>query len=164
MKNRSRKEKGNEGLQKYLSREIVIEYKVCLYFSCILFFYFLVLVLQGIYTAQILYMCEMILSAYVVGYLQMYVFHNFDEAEGFGRKELGKMVLCSLLYVLAAHLMGWYDNNKRVEILFFLYMMTTYGSIYLFHRLKRKFDTRNLNRLLTEFKEGEDDGNRRVCD
>lgn len=142
-------------LMKYLKKELIIEYKACLYFCCILFFYFLWLALQGIFLARVLYMCEMILSAYLVGYLQMYVLHNFDEAEYFGRREFCHMLLCSLIYAVSAHLGGWFDRHILPACCFFLFMLFTYSCVYIFHRLRRAADTKNLNLMLTKYKEGE---------
>ena len=75
-------------LRKYLSNEIVIEYKACLYFFCLLVFYCVYLLWRNVYSASILYMVEMVLTSYIMGYLQNYVFHNFDEAERLGKKEV----------------------------------------------------------------------------
>ncbi len=141
-------------LMKYLKKELVIEYKACLYFCCILFFYFTWLALKKIFLARVLYMCEMILTAYLTGYLQMYVFHSFDEAEHFGKKEFCRMLLCSFIYTTASYLGSWFDRHILTSCFFFLFMLFTYLCVYVFHRLKRAADTRNLNLLLTKYKEG----------
>lgn len=145
-------------LKKYLSKELLIEYKACLYFCCVIFFYFFWLALQEIYLARVLYMCEMILTAYLIGYLQMYSFHNFDEAEHFGRKEIGQTVLCSSLYTAAAYLGSWFDKDTGATFLFFLFMLFTYFCVFIFHRLKRTVDTWNLNQMLTKYKEDDNCG------
>ena len=50
------KNKMIKGFKKYLSEEIAIEYKACLYFFAILFFYCVYLIYNGIYSAKILHM------------------------------------------------------------------------------------------------------------
>lgn len=151
-------------LKKYLKRELIIEYKACLYFSCILFFYFVWLALQKIYLARIVCMCEMILAAYLAGYLQMYAFHNLDESERLGGKEFAQMLLCSALYAAAAYLGSWFDRSIRAALCFLLYMLLVHFSVYLFHKLNRILDTRNLNQLLTKYKEGDSHTDEGKCD
>ena len=46
------------GFLRYLRDEIAIEYKSCLYFFAILFFYCVCLVCRGIYSADMLHMAE----------------------------------------------------------------------------------------------------------
>ncbi len=142
-------------LRKYLSKELMIEYKACLYFCCILFFYFVYLLSQKIYLASILYMFEMILAAYGVIYLQVYLFQNFDEAEQLTVRVVSYAVLCSGIYTFISYVLGWFDRNLVIELLFFGYEMLVYLSVYLFHKLKRKIDTQNLNHLLCEYKKGD---------
>ena len=62
--------------ERYLTQEIGIEFKACLYFFAILFFYCMYRLVQGIFDASMLHMAEMILAAYIIGYLQVYVFRN----------------------------------------------------------------------------------------
>lgn len=144
-----------EYVEKYLSREIRIEYKTCLYFSCILFYYFIYLIIDGVYLARIIYMCEMILAAYFTGYVQEYIFHNFDEADHLNRYVFGKMVLCSGFYTAVSYIFCWFGRHLAAEVIFYLYMMLVYAFVYLFHKLKRAADTKNLNKMLEEFKKGE---------
>lgn len=141
--------------ENYLSNEIAIEYKACLYFFAILFFHTIYLWMQGIYDVRMLIMCEMILSTYVMGYLQVYVLHNFDEAEHIGKKEILEILMCSCLYTGASYLFRWFDRNRLVTGLFFAFMVLGYVCVYLINKVKRKIDTENLNRMLTEFKKGE---------
>ena len=75
----------NRGWEKFrtiLSREVVIEYKACLYFAWEVFFYFAYLLSRGIYMASMAILFEMILTAYGAGYIQVYLFHNSDERSG----------------------------------------------------------------------------------
>ena len=50
------KEKWAKGFRKYLETEVQVEYKSCLYFFAILFFYCCYLFFQGVYAAKIVYM------------------------------------------------------------------------------------------------------------
>ena len=79
--------------ERYLTREIGIEFKSCLYFFAILFYYCLYRVVHGVYTADILHMTEMILLCYVIGYAQVYLFHNFDEAWKYEPREIIGFIL-----------------------------------------------------------------------
>lgn len=72
----------------YLTKEIGIEFKACLYFFCILFFYSVYRVVGGSLEASIIHMSEMILLTYAMGYVQVYLLSNFDEGEHLGIKEI----------------------------------------------------------------------------
>ena len=142
----------------YLSNEIAIDYKTCLYFFYITFVYCVYRVFQGNYTASILHMCEIMAAAYFMGYFQFYAFHNFDEAERFGKKEVLAMTVCSILYTVLSFLSGWFDQRAGMTVIFFLLMLFGYLCMYLSFKIKRTIDTENLNKMLTEFKKGETHG------
>ncbi len=146
------KNKIKKGFLRYLRDEIAIEYKACLYFFFILFFYCVCLVCNGIYSAGIWHMAEIILTAYCMVYLQVYGFHNFDEAEQLGKKEAAAMFLCTGLYTAASFGFQWFGRHMAVTVLFFCYMLFGYWCVYLINKIKRKIDTENLNRMLSEFK------------
>ncbi|MDO5423759.1 MAG: DUF3021 domain-containing protein [Eubacteriales bacterium] len=138
-----------------LSREIAIEYKACLYFCCILAFYFLWLVCRGIYEAHILYMFEMVMTAYAAGYLQVYALRNFDEAEQIGRREVFSALLCTCLYAAASYGMGWFGKTPWLTAAFGGYIFFCYFCVYLCNKVKRRIDTEKLNDLLAMYKKGE---------
>ena len=137
-----------------LSAEVVIEYKACLYFCCILAFDCFYLMYREFYLISILHLFEMIMAAYFVGYLQIYVFHNFDEAERIDIYSVFGAVLCTGFYTGVSYLLGWFERNLAVEILFSVYMLLLYFCIYTIHKIKRAIDTEKLNGMLTEFKKG----------
>lgn len=139
---------------RFLSKEIMIEYKACLYFSCILFFYFVWLLLHRIYFASILFMFEMILAAYFTGYFQVYVFQNFDEAEQIERKGVMGIVFSISVYGGVSYLLNWFDKSPIASLLFSLYMLFIYLCVFLLNKIKRAIDTNNLNKMLSEFKKG----------
>ncbi|MBQ9863498.1 MAG: DUF3021 domain-containing protein, partial [Lachnospiraceae bacterium] len=72
--------------ERYLTNEIGIEFKSCLYFFAILFFYCMYKVINGSMEANIIHMAEMIFSCYIICYLQILVFWTFDEADRLGLK------------------------------------------------------------------------------
>lgn len=146
------KSKGWEKFKKLLSREIVIEYKACLYFSCILFFYFVYLLCQGTDLASIVFLFEMILTAYVAGYIQICLFHNSDEAEELEKKDILGILFCTLLYGGASYGFAWFDRNLTAALLFLAYMLFVHYCVYLLNKIKRAIDTENLNKMLNEFK------------
>ncbi len=146
----------SEKFKRFLSMEIGIEIKACLYFSIILFYYFLHRVVQGSYVAGIPVMIEMVLTSYAMSYLQVYLLQNFDEAERFGAGVAGRSVFCTALYTVIAYLFRWFDGNLTVTFCFFPYMLITYLCVFLIYKLKRDIDTAQLNRELERFKSRRD--------
>lgn len=139
-------------IKRFLSLEIGIEIKACLYFAIILFFYLAYRVIQGSLYASIIRMAEIVLTAYAMSYLQVYLLHNFDEAEQFDGKVMCSLLFCSTLYTAASYLFSWYDRNLTATACYFLYMLLCYGCIFLIYKLKRDFDSAQLNQELEEFK------------
>ena len=54
-------------------------------------------------------------DAYVVGYLQVYLLGNFDEANRLGRLEAFGIALCSLFHGAASFILGWFEGNGRCQ-------------------------------------------------
>lgn len=144
------------GFKRYLSDEIAIEYKACLYFFAILFFYCVCLIWNGIYSARILHMAEMIAATYCMGYMQVYGLHNFDEAERLSGREAAYLFFCTGLYTAVSFFCGWFGRNIAVTGVFFCYVLFMYWCAYLVNKIKRKIDTENLNKMLKEFKKEAD--------
>lgn len=138
--------------KRYLSNEIVIDFKTCAYFFCIFFFYCMYLICGGVFEASVVYLLEILAATYVVSYFQIYLLNNFDEADKLGGKELLSILVCSLLYTFISYILGWFDKGILATGVFFLYMWVIYGSIFGANKIKRKLDTENLNKMLTEFK------------
>ncbi len=139
--------------KRYLAIEVGIEFKACLYFFCILFFYSVFQILNGSWQVGILHMAEMILTTYFMGYLQLFLFSNFDEGERFGVKEFLYSLICSLIYTGVAYLGNWYFNERVVYVLFFGFMELAYLCAFLVYKIKRENDTRMLNKDLRVFQE-----------
>lgn len=139
-------------LKKLLLLEIGIEIKACLYFSIILFYYFLYQILQGDLYASILIMAEMVLSAYAMNYVQVYVLKNFDEAERFDIKVTLMSFMCASIYTAISYFLSWYDRSVIFTAGFFFYMLLCYGCVFLIYKIKRDIDTAELNQELEAFK------------
>lgn len=137
----------------YLAKEIGIEFKACLYFFCILFFYSVYKVVGGSLEANIIHMAEMILLTYAMGYVQVYLLSNFDEGEQLGAREIFYLILCSLIYTGASFLGKWFDRSVAVTIGFAVYMMVVYVCAFLVYKSKRCIDEKFLNEDLKAFQE-----------
>lgn len=146
------------GFLRLISREIAIEYKACLYFACAMFFYSAWLILGGRYYASVAVIWEIVLTAYAVGYMQVYLLRNFDEAERIGRTELVDAVVCCCIYAGVSFGLGWFERGTAATLLFAAYMLLCYLCVFLCNKIKRDIDTKHLNRMLEEFKKGEAHG------
>lgn len=138
--------------ERYLTKEIGIEFKACLYFFAFLFFYCIYRMFTGIFVAEILHMAEMIFLTYCVGYLQVYVLWNFDEAEELGKKEIFGIAVCTFIYSLVGYLCKWFDRNIWVTIGFIIYLIVTYVCVFYVYKCRRKIDDKILNSDLELFK------------
>lgn len=136
----------------YLTKEIGIEFKACLYFFALLFFYCVYRIINGIYDASILHMTELIFTCYIIGYIQVYLLWNFDEADNLGTKEVFGMVLCTIVYTFLSFLFNWFDKNILVSFLFGAYILLSYFCVYLIYKYKRIIDDKKLNEDLELFK------------
>ena len=137
----------------YIIKEIGIEFKACLYFFCILFFYSGYRLANGSWEANILHMAEMIILTYTMGYVQVYLLSNFDEGEYFRVKEMIYTFLCSMIYTGVSFLGKWFDGNVAVSIGFAGYVMFEYVCAFLVYKSKREIDGKLLNKDLKDFQE-----------
>ena len=135
----------------YLTKEIGIEFKACLYFFAFLFYYCVYKMIGGIFVADILHMTELIFACYFIGYLQVYVLWNFDEADSLGTKEWGGMVLCTVLYCGLSSILKWFDRNLIATVVFAAYIMVVYICVFLIYKSKRQIDDKRLNEDLRIF-------------
>ena len=140
-------------LQKYLTEEIRIDFKACLYFFCMVFFYSVYRIVRGSWEASIIHMAEMIAANYIMGYVQVYLMNNFDETDVYGSKEIAKTLVCSLVYVVVSLLCNWFDRSPVVMLLYFGYMMLCYVCVFLSYKIKREIDSKLLMEDLRKFKE-----------
>lgn len=138
--------------ERYLTKEIGIEFKACLYFFAFLFFYCIYRLCNGLTVAEIIHMAEMILLTYAIGYVQVYLLWNFDEADKLGKKEALGIAICTAVYCGASYLFKWFDRNIYVTIGFAVYLVFMYVCVYLIYKCRRKIDDKMLNSDLELFK------------
>lgn len=146
--------------ERYLTKEIGIEFKACLYFFALLFFYCVYRICTGSVVAEILHMAEMIFLCYIIGYCQVFLLWNFDEADQLGGREAFGIGVCTVIYTAASFLLGWFDRNLYVTIGFAAYVIFLYVCVYLVYKCRRKIDDKILNSDLELFKtrkKGEDE-------
>ena len=137
----------------FLAKEAGIELKAALYFWCILFFYSAFRMLRGSWEADIIHLFQMIFTTYGMGYLQMYVFSNFDEGESFTGKSFLYSVICSGIYTVAAYTFCWFDSSYAALAIFFCYILLAYLCAWWMYKVKRIGDTKALNADLKAFQE-----------
>ncbi len=135
----------------YLTKEIGIEFKACLYFFAFLFYYCVFRLINGVYDASILHMAELILACYIIGYIQVYLLWNFDEADSLRVKEIVGMVGCTCVYCLLSWLFNWFNKNLLVTLIFAAYILLVYVCVYLIYKYKRIIDDKKLNEDLKLF-------------
>ena len=137
--------------EKYLTNEIGIEFKACLYFFAMLFFYCVYRMISGVDNASILHMAEMIFTCYIIGYIQVFLFGNFDEAEKLGVREIAGVVVCTFLYCLVSYFGNWYEKKLPVTLIMAAYILVTYICVIIIYRSKRRIDDKKLNEELKLF-------------
>lgn len=137
--------------ERYLTKEIGIEFKACLYFYALLFFYCIYRLCVGLSVAEILHMAEMILLTYIMGYIQVYLLWNFDESDHMGKKEMLGVFVCTVLYTAASYAGNWFDRNRYVTIGFAAYVIFLYVCVYFVYKCRRIIDDKILNYDLALF-------------
>lgn len=140
----------------YLVHEIDIDFKACVYFFCVVFFYCVVQLCYGRTSVRILTLAEILIANYVICYVQTYVFHDFDESDRLGKEEALGAGVCTLLYTGVSLLLGWFDRNPLLTVFFAVFVVLCYLCVILCYIVKRKLDTRQLNQMLTAYKQQED--------
>ena len=142
--------------ERYLTMKIGVEIKCCLSFLLILCYYCIYRLFCGIADASILHMLEMILLAYVLGWIQVLLGSDFDEVDRLRLKEWLVVLLGSCVYALAGHWGSWFDGNIPVCIGFGIYMVCAYLCTFLVYKLKRVIDAKHLNDDLKLFQKREE--------
>lgn len=144
--------------EKLLAAEIGIEFKAALYFYSIMFFYFGYKIISGTFYADIVILIEMVVCTYIMGFVQVFMLGNFDEAEKITWKEIIKAVVCSLVYTSVSYLGAWFDRGIAVTVIFFFFVMIFYGCTYWLYSVKRTVSTKELNIELEAFKKKKQNG------
>ncbi|MBP5608910.1 MAG: DUF3021 family protein [Lachnospiraceae bacterium] len=137
--------------ERYLTKEISIEFKACLYFFAILFFYCVYRLVSGLHEAGILHMAEMIFSCYIIGYVQVYLFDNFDESDSLKARQWLGIACCTLIYTLLSYFLAWFDKTLWLSLVFAGYILICYLCVFLIYRSKRRIDDKILNEELKLF-------------
>ena len=100
---------------------------------------------------EILHMAEMIFLTYIVGYIQVFLLWNFDEADCLGKKEVLGIGICTVIYTGISYLCNWFDRNCYVTIGFAFYVIFLYVCVYFVYKCRRKIDDKILNSDLELF-------------
>ena len=138
--------------ERYLTKEIGIEFKACLYFFALLFFYCVYRLCTGFKVAEIWHMAEMIFLTYIVGYIQVFLLWNFDESDELGKKEIWGISICTMIYTAVSYFGNCFDKNIYVTAGFAGYVIFLYVCVYFVYKCRRKIDDKILNYDLELFK------------
>ena len=149
------KEKFKKAMKKALVNEILIDFKACVYFFCVVFFCCVAQLCDGRQSVRIITLLEIVLTNYVICYVQTYLFKDFDETDRFGKNEAAGILMCTFLYTAASLLFNWFGGSEIVTALFALYIIFTYICVILCYIVKRKLDTKQLNKMLNHYKQNE---------
>lgn len=140
-------------IERFLMKELEIEFKAALYFYTMFFFYFVYRIWSGSTWANLLVIVEMIAATYIMGYLQVFVLGNFDEAEKIDMSVVIKVLCSSLVYAGISYLFKWFDRNVMVTMIYFVFMLVCYGCVYWAYSFKRSVSTKEMNAELQAFKD-----------
>lgn len=140
-------------IERYLTKKIGVEIKCCLMFLLILCFYCIYRWIGGISEASIIHMLEMVLLAYVIGWIQTLIHSDFDEIDHLRIKECLFIILCSFVYVIIAYLGNWFDKSIGIGIIYGFYMICAYLCTFMVYKIKRVIDAKHLNEDLKKFQE-----------
>ena len=67
-------------------------------------------------------------GAYIMGYLQVMLLKNFDEAENITRREFLSMLLCTAIYTGCSYLFCWFDRSLLATGAFFCSFCSVTGA------------------------------------
>ncbi len=139
-------------IEKYLTRKIGVEIKCCLMFFMLLCFYAGYQLICGFQEANIIDMIEMVVFAYLLGWIQMLAGSDFDEVDRLSIKDWAVVAGGSAVYSLGSFALGWFEKDLTVTFLFAVYMVIAYLGVFLIHKIKRVLDAKLLNADLQKFK------------
>ena len=106
----------------------------------------------GSHEASILHMTEMILACYIICYIQVYAFANFDEADEIRGRGIAGLIVCTLLYCIVSYACNWYERELIPTLIMAAYILLVYLCVFLIYRIKRRIDDKKLNEELEHFK------------
>ncbi|MBR5944098.1 MAG: DUF3021 family protein, partial [Lachnospiraceae bacterium] len=90
-------------------------------------------------------------TCYIIGYIQVYLFANFDEADRLGTKEITGIVVCTIIYSLVSYFGNWFEKRIVVTLIMAAYILLTYFCVFIIYKSKRRIDDKNLNEELKIF-------------
>ena len=94
----------------------------------------------------------MILSCYIICYIQFFAFNNFDEADELKGREIAGIIICTLIYCALSYVLGWLEKNITATVILALYIIIVYLCVFFIYRTKRRIDDKKLNEELKQFK------------
>ncbi len=97
-----------------LSKEISIKYKAGIYSLCHLFYIAIFLMNQQIFQISLAQLAQIVLLAWFINHIEIYIFDNFDEADRISLKWWLSVLICSILYMIAAYVMKWFQGDSQV--------------------------------------------------
>jgi len=145
--------KMREFVERYLTRKIGVEIKCCVMLFMILCFYSGYKLIGGTQDANIIHMLEMVLLAYLLGWIQALIGSDFDEVDKLSIKDWVVVLAGTAIYTLASFIFGWFEANLFATALFAVYMIVAYLGIFLIYKIKRAIDAKLLNDDLRQFQQ-----------
>lgn len=144
-------------IERWLTVKIGVEVRCCLTFFLMLFFYCVYRLLNGAAEANIWHITEMILIAYLFGWIQALLHADFDELDGLSPKAWAVLILGAAVYASTAWLGGWFSRSAMITLLFLIYMIGCGLCTMLIYWIKRTIDAKLLNAELKEFQGRDED-------
>lgn len=146
-----------ELIERWVTIKIGVEVRCCVSFFLMLFFYCVYRLLGGAVEANIWHISEMILIAYLFGWVQALLHADFDEMDHLRLKEWAVIIASGIVYGMTAWIGGWFDRSIAVTLLFLVYMIVCgLCTIWIYH-IKRAIDAKLLNEDLKEFQHRAED-------
>lgn len=139
--------------ERFLLKELGIEFKAALYFYTMFFFYFAYRIWCGSIQANLIVLVEMIAATYIMAWLQTVLLGNFDEAEKVDVSVVIKMFCSAVVYVGISYVGNWFDRNLIVTAIYFVIMIACYISVYWAYSFRRIVSTKEMNEELQAFKQ-----------
>lgn len=139
--------------EKFLVDELGIEFKAAMYFYTMFFFYVVYQLSKGIWQADLLVLLQMIATTYIMGYIQVFLLGNFDEAERVTWQVVMKVIGGALVYACISYIGKWFERNLTVTLIYFAFMIGCYGCVYWVYSFRRSVSTKKMNEELNMFKE-----------
>lgn len=140
-------------MEKWLTIKIGVEIRCCLSFFLMLFFYCVYRLMGGVTEANIWHIAEMILMAYVFGWVQALLRADYDQMDQLGLKEWAVLMFSGAVYGFTAWLGCWFEGSWPITLLFALYMTGCGLCTVLICHIKRFIDAKLLNDDLKAFQQ-----------